>query len=176
MQSQLLKQIWLVVGMTIFFFSQSHAQTRFNPRQKVLAQEFMIYLEGGAIDSALSCFDRSFLMKNNKKVKKDLFRASEQIQQVVKKTELSIVIVFIDGKHIYRCRYFNPKERFRTFHQIDIIFDSDAEEKISNIEYFERPYLIKEQMNREKYGNKPPTAPPPIIHWLILYRLTNGNR
>jgi len=61
----------------------------------------------------------------------------------------------------YRCRYYNPKEKYPDFYQTDIYFADDKEYAINKVRFYDRKLLVQEQIALQKAANEIP--PPPVI-------------
>jgi hypothetical protein len=156
-----LLQILLIVGILFIYTRQVCAQLVENPIQKNVAIKFMYYLERKLPDSAFLLIAPQNV-RNNEHLKEDLEAAVKDIESIIKQTYPSIILVKNKNGKFYRCRYYNPKEKYPDFYQADIYFVDDKEHVINKIRFYDRKLLVQQQIALQKAENEIP-PPPPVI-------------
>jgi len=160
-----LNRYLIICTIGCLFWSSSVSGQRRNEdlRNRQVATTFMYYLEQKKPDSALLLVD-SKKIKIDAVFKKKLKDAIREIDVLAKKMEISIMVLE-EKKQLYRCRYYDLKEKYHDFYQVDIFFSDDSGYKISKVMFFDRKVLLKKQIRREKDAQTPPPIPPPDIQF-----------
>ncbi|ASZ13079.1 hypothetical protein CK934_20000 [Chitinophaga sp. MD30] len=152
----------------LFITLTANAQSFQNPVQKQVSMQLLKFLENRQFNMALLCLDPAML-KNKAKVKKELISAAEQLIALKHNTEASIMWTGGGGEDtsIYRCRYYNKQDKEDMVYKMDIYFNDEDRQKISNIKYYDKKYLIEEKKNELIFDPSapppPPSTPPPVI-------------
>lgn len=153
--------ISLIFSIGCLISGNANAQLIKNPAQESLAMKFMGYLEFKMIDSCLLAIEGETAQKSQ--IQRNQFiSAAKEIEKILGHTTPSIILVGRDKKLMYRCRYYNRKDRYEDFFQADIYFRNAKAEKIEKVVFTGRQQLIEEQKLREKSANEPPAEPPPV--------------
>lgn len=151
--------ISVILPLGCLMFSNAHAQLVSNPVQKNLAIRFMYYLEHKKIDSCLLVIEEGTTQTDQTR-RNQFTSAAKEIEKVINNTNPSIILVGRDGKQLYRCRYYNPQDRYPDFFQADIYFRNPKADKIEKVIFSDRKTLIREQKLQQESINEVPPPPP----------------
>ena len=119
----------------------------------------MYYLERKLPDSAF-LLTAPQNVRSNKHLKEELGAAVKEIESIVKYTYPSIMLLKDNTGKFYRCRYYNPKEKYPDFYQVDIYFADDKEYAINKVRFYDRKLLVQEQIALQKAAKEIPPPPP----------------
>lgn len=86
-----------------------------NPYQENMAMRFIAYLELKIPDSALLLMDAK--------------QAMNDIEAVKSKTYTSTMLERDLRGMYYRCRYYNPKDKYPNFYEVEVFFSDTGEKK-----------------------------------------------
>ena len=148
-----------ILSLGCLMFNNAHAQLVSNPVQKGLAIRFMYYLEHKKIDSCFWVIEEGTTQTNQTRGNQ-FISAAKEIEKIINNTNPSIILVGRNGKQLYRCRYYNPQDRYPDFFQADIYFRNPNADKIEKVVFSDRQTLIREQKLQQKSVEVPP--PPPV--------------
>jgi len=148
-----------ILSLGCLMFSNVYAQLVSNPVQKGLSIRFMYYLEHKKIDSCLLDIEEG-TTQTYERQRNQFISAAKEIEKIVNNKAPSIMLVGRNGKQLYRCRYYNPRDRYPDFFQADIYFRDPKADKIEKVVFSDRKMLIQEQKLQQKSVNEIPPAPP----------------
>jgi hypothetical protein len=151
-----MKLIILIIFLNLINVSHGFVKSKFirlssQNQQEIIVKKIITNLELGKVKSIYKYFQLS------DKIKSTLDKSVIEIQEIKKKTKLSIVVVNDGDYKIYRCRYSNSN---RILFQIDLIYlkDEAVNSKIINVVTKDSKVLAKEKEIRMK-SNIPPSPP-----------------
>lgn len=142
----------LLTCFITFGQAQNYDEKEILARQRIHTSKIIVALQNKNTESISSYFDTNITDLQSK-----LESSMSEIERFKKTTQLSVVVVFDKGAHIFRCRY-SDEERARF--QIDLYFQTDdPNSKVVGIKTKTDEVLKKEYTKRMKLSKTPP--PPP---------------